>query len=259
MSQTSRPAEEVPIDRIAPTRRPAGRCRGYQNWRSLLFMHWPVPVQTMRSLVPSELELDLYKGEAYVGAVPFAMEGVRPRWWPKRLAFNFLETNVRTYVSYRGRPGVYFFSLEAASGLAVRAARKLWSLPYYHAQMSLETKGDEVRYQSRRYRGNVQHKVRYRVGEKLGLSEPGTIEFFLLERYLLFAPRKGHIYAGQVHHTPYPAQRAEVLELEDDLLEAAGFGVCPGLPTLTHYVAGVDVEIFDLKRLAPACSPGESP
>ncbi len=234
------------MDRIAPTRRPAGRCRGYQSWRSLLFMHWPVPVEAMRALVPAELDLDLYEGEAYVGVVPFAMQAVRPCWWPGRFAFDFLETNVRTYVSYGGRPGVYFFSLEAASRLAVWTARRFWGLPYYHAEMSLETEGDEVRYRSRRYQGNVLHKVRYRVGERLGPSEQGTLKFFLLERYLLFAPRKGHIYAGQVHHVPYPAQRAEVLELEDQLLEAAGFGTCPGLPKFTHYAAGVDVEVFDL-------------
>ena len=260
MSQPAPQAKEILIDRIAPTRRPMGRCRGYQNWRSLLFLHWPVPVETMRALVPAELDLDLHEGTAYVGVVPFAMQGVRPRWWPERFAFNFLETNVRTYVSYQGRPGVYFFSLEAASRLAVWAARTFWGLPYYHAEMSLQTEGDVFLYQSRRHQGNVFHTIRYRVGERLGPSQPGTLEFFLLERYLLFVPHKGHIYAGQVHHAPYPAQLAEVLELEDQLMDAAGFGLCPGLPTFAHYASGVDVEVFDLKRLPPAPrSPGDRP
>ena len=240
---------QTDLDRIAPTKRPLGRCRGYQNWRSLLFMHWPVPVETMRSLVPKALDLDLFEGTAYVGVVPFSMEGVRPRWWPPTFAFRFLETNVRTYVSYRGRPGVYFFSLEAASRIAVWTARSFWSLPYFHAQMSLTKTGDEVLYTSRRRSGEVHH-VRCRLGELLGPSQPETLEFFFLERYLLFAERRGRIYEGQVYHTPYPAQAADVLELEDQLLEAAGFGRCPGPPLYTHYAEGVDVEIFDLKPVS---------
>lgn len=242
------PTPETPVpalDRIAPTVRPEGRCRGYQNWRSLVFMHWPIPVETLRPLVPAALDLDLYDNTAYIGVVPFAMQGVRPRWSPKSLAFQFLETNVRTYVSYRGRPGVLFFSLDAASRIAVWGARKFWGLPYFYATMSHEQQGDEFLYQSRRPSG-VKHRVRYRLGELLGPLDPETLEFFFLERYLLFAEHRNTLHVGQVYHTPYPAQHAEVLELEDQLLEAAGFGPCPGPPTFTHYASGVDVEIFDL-------------
>src|SRR4051812_11011254 len=81
------------IDRLSPTLRPAGRVAGFQRWRSLLFLHWPVPVEVLRPLVPAELALDLHDGVAFVGVVPFAMQGVRPRWWPEAFAFNFLETN----------------------------------------------------------------------------------------------------------------------------------------------------------------------
>jgi uncharacterized protein len=235
------------IDRIAPTRRPMGRCRGYQKWRSLLFLHWTVPVETLRPLVPSSMDLDLFEGTAYVGVVPFAMQGVRPRWCPEVFGFNFLETNVRTYVFHHGRPGVYFFSLEAASRLAVWAARSFWSLPYHHAEMSLVQEGEEYLYQSRRCSNGAKHKVRYRLGQLLGPSEPGSLEFFLLELYLLFTEHGGVIYAGQVHHSPYPAQAAEVLELEDELMEAAGLGSCPGPPVYVHYAEGVDVEVFDLR------------
>jgi uncharacterized protein YqjF (DUF2071 family) len=243
-------ANAFPIDRIAPTRRPQGRCRGYQNWRSLLFMHWPVPVDVMRELVPDSLELDLFEGTAYVGVVPFAMQGVRPRWSPGRLAFNFLETNVRTYVCHRGRPGVYFFSLEAASRIAVWAARKFWGLPYYHAQMSFTQIEDEILYQSRRTSGEVLHNVRYRLGELLGPLPAESLEYYFLERYLLFADRGDELYVGQVHHAPYPAQAAVVLELEDQLLNAAGFGNIAGLPAFTHFATGVDVEVFDLAPVA---------
>jgi len=200
----------------------------------------------MRALVPAALELDLFDGVCYLGLVPFEMKGVRPGWCPRALGFNFLETNVRTYVTYQNRPGVYFFSLDAASKIAVWLARTFWRLPYFFAKMNLNQRDNVIEYHSRRPTGET-HRVRYEIGEPLGPSEPGTLEFFLLERYLLFTTHGQRVHEGQVHHTPYPAQRATVLELEDDLFEAAGFGPLPGMPEQTHYAAGVDVEIFDLK------------
>ena len=235
------------IDRIGPTRRPKGKANGFQKWRSLLFMHWPVPVEVLRPLVPAPLELDLHDGVAYVGIVPFAMQGVRPRWWPSSLAFRFLETNVRTYVYHHDRPGVYFFSLEAASWLAVQVARRFWGLPYYHADMDLQRSEESANYRLVRHGTQVCHRVRYRVAEMLGPSRPNTLQFFLLERYLLFAQRHGQLHVGQVYHTPYPAQLAEVLSVEDGLLHAAGIDCCTGPPTLVHYSSGVDVEVFDLQ------------
>ena len=210
-------------------------------------MHWPVPVDVLRPLVPASLELDLHDGVAYVGVVPFLMQGVRTRWMPPALGFTFLEANVRTYVHHREQPGVYFFSLEAASYLAVWVARQFWGLPYYHADMSLTDEGDSFLYDSIRRGSKVRHQVRYRLGDRLGPSEPGTLEFFFLERYLLFVERRNQVYVGQVHHEPYPAQLAEVLQLDDGLLQAAGLDCAAVPPAFTHYSAGVDVQIFDLR------------
>ena len=240
-----------PIDRIGPTRRPQGRPRGYQQWRSLLFMHWPVSQAALRRVVPDELELDLWDGEAYVGVVPFAMQGVRPRWWHRSWAFEFLELNVRTYVICNGQPGIYFLSLDAESRLAVWAARKFWALPYFHARMRTSSDNDDqVVYESTRSSSSVAHRVRYRVGDQLGDSKVGSLEFFFLERYLLFCEYAGRIYSGQVSHVPYPAQAANVLEIEDGLLSSHGLTVNSPTPTFTHYAEGVDVEVFDLTPVA---------
>ena len=250
------------IDRIAPTRRPDGPVRGFQRWRSLLFMHWSVPLDVLRPRVPDSLEIDQFDGVAYVGVVPFAMEGVRPKWLPGALAFTFLETNVRTYVLRDGQPGVYFFSLDAASGLAAWAARQFWGLPYFHAKMSLQREassrgeadealsaGDTVLYRSSRVHSDVSHRVRYVIGEPLGPAPPDSLEFFFLERYLLFVERKDAMFAGQVHHRPYPAHLAEVVEVEDQLLSASGIATASQLPKFAHFSPGVDVEVFDLKRV----------
>jgi hypothetical protein len=234
------------IDRTAPTQRPDRTPSGYQHWRSLLFLHWKVDVGGLRPRVPEELSLDLHDGNAYVGVVPFLMRGVRPRGCPEKLAFNFLETNVRTYVHYNGQPGVFFFSLEANSRLAVWAARAGWSLPYHHAKMQYHREGDEVFCESRRSGTGHRHHVRYRIGQRLGASTPDTLEHFLLERYLMFVKRKGRILLGQVHHQPYPAQQAEVLEVQDELVAAAGLPPPLKPPCYAHYAEDVDVEVFGL-------------
>ncbi len=237
------------IDRIAPSRRPPGRIAGYQRWRSLLFMHWPVPVDVLRQLVPAKFELDLCENEAYVGVVPFEMEGVRPWWWPKSCAMSFLELNLRTYVTCQGRPGIYFFSLEANSRLAVWGARTGWGLPYYYARASVKRTDDVVEYATRRPGYGPGHSTRYRVGGELGPSEPGTLQHFFLERYLLFVERRGKVYSGQVHHVSYPAFDATVLEVQDELIAAAGFPAVSTPPAFAHYSPGVDVEVFPLTRV----------
>jgi uncharacterized protein len=234
------------IDRISPTRRPAGKAAGFQRWRSLLFLHWPAPVEVLRSLVPAELSLDLHDGVAYVGVVPFGMQGVRPWWCPEAFAFHFLETNVRTYVLNGDKPGVYFFSLDANSRVAVFAARTGWGLPYHYARMEMSRSGDEIRYRTRRTSTGAAHQVRYQLGENLGPSQPVTLEHFLIERYLLFVKHKGQLLTGRVHHTPYPVQKVHLLEVHDELMAAAGVRVTCQLPALAYYSPGVDVEIFSL-------------
>jgi uncharacterized protein YqjF (DUF2071 family) len=235
----------LPLDRLAPTRRPEGKNAGTQSWRDLLFVHWSVPVDAVRPLVPAELELDPWDGRMWVGAVPFVMKDIRAWWQPKAVALDFLELNLRTYVHHRGRPGVWFFSLEASSWLAVKAARASWNLPYHHARMSTERDGDRVRYASRRRgSGGPELTVDYHIGEPLGPSEPGTLEHFLLERYLLFAWKGGRVLEGQVSHPPYFAHRADVETIHDELVAAAKLPPTKSPPELAHFSPGVDVEVF---------------
>ncbi len=235
------------IDRIGPTLRPDQKPVGFQKWRSLLFMHWAIPEEVLRPLVPESLELDLFDGVAYVGVVPFAMRHVRPWWCPEGLSFQFFETNVRTYVTYRNRPGVYFFSLDAASRIGVWVARKFWGLPYHFAEMSLKQVENSIAYSSVRPTSGVRHDSHCLIGESLAQSVLGSIEFFFLERYLLFLEQAGIVLTGQVHHRPYPVRNAEILSIRDDLLTATGFESCTGLPEFAHYSTGVDVEIYGLE------------
>jgi uncharacterized protein YqjF (DUF2071 family) len=124
--------------------------------------------------------------------------------------------------------------------------------------------GDEIQYRSTRHGMPARHQVRCRIGASLGPSPLGTIEFFFLERYLLFVERKETLYVGQVHHVPYPVHTAEVLEVEDHLASAVGIGCCDGRPAFAHYSPGVDVEIFplepaDRRSTTPSTEHGEQP
>lgn len=242
----------LPVDRISPTLRPTGRrVVQRQSWRDLLFLHWRVPAALLAPHVGPGLTIDTFEGEAWVGVVPFTMRGVRPVWAPPvPWLSNFHETNVRTYVHRDGRdPGVWFFSLDAANAIAVWLARTLWHLPYHHARMSLDRRPDRsIAYESARFgaTGTASLRVRCEPGPGVGTAATGTLEEFLVERYLLYTrDRRGRLRCGQVHHPRYPLQSARVLELEESLLSAAGLGR-GAEPPLAHYAAGVDVDVFGL-------------
>ena len=236
------------MDRLAPSRRPPGKPLGFQNWRSLLFLHWEVPADQLRACVPASLSLDLYEGKSLMGVVPFAMRDIRTRRWPAFAALNFLETNVRTYVHCRGEPGIYFMSLDANSRLAVWGARMGWGLPYHFAKMKFETGEHQHVYQVQRAQKPAAFSARYQIGTPLEPSQPDSLQHFLLERYLLFVERQGQVWRGQVHHRPYPVQKVEVTEVSDSLIQAAGIEPIDEDPVCAHYSPGVDVEIMDLRR-----------
>lgn len=227
--------------------RPKGANSGTQIWKDLLFLHWRSSPESLRPLVPQELEIDTFEGNAYVALVPFQMREICPPWLPKRFGFHFLETNVRTYVHYKGKPGVYFFSLDASSQLAVWAARIGWSLPYYYAKMQTALKDDLRTYQCNR--GGLRSHVEFRQPSQYRTAEPGTLEHFLLERYLLFVRRSGQIYSGEVHHVPYTFSECELIHLDDALIAASGLSLPGTKPDLAHFSPGVNVEVF---KIAPA-------
>jgi len=245
-------------DRFGPCRRPDRRPVGYQVLSDLLFAHWRVRVELLRPLIPLELEIDTFNGEAWLGLVTFHMSGVRPGWFPAMpFVSEFHETNIRTYVHFEGHdPGVWFLSLDAARRIAVEVSRWNWHLPYFHAEMDLRRDGGEVRYSSRRidHRSplRVDVDISARIVERLnpepGKSvEPGTLEYFLAEGYLLYAnDRSGRLLRGRVHHSPYPLRSAEVVSCRQTLAAAAEVPVS-GQPDHALFCEGVTVDIFPLR------------
>lgn len=179
----------------------------YQRWEKLLFLHWEMDPEVIQSTLPSGLYVDNYEGKAYVGIVPFYMRGIRPRGFPAiPYLSNFLECNVRTYVhDENGVPGVWFYSLEANRWIACKVGRAAFHLPYFWAAMK-SVEGETIRYSLRRRQAGIDKvSYSYRLGSDLQVSEIGSLEFFLLERYLLYAyePKDGKIITCRVHHDPY--------------------------------------------------------
>lgn len=233
-----------------------------QRWAQLLFLHWPVPASQVSPLIPSGLAVDTWDGQAWVGLVAFVVTGARPVFLPPVPGLsNFDEVNVRTYVHYRGAdPGVWFFSLDASSRVAVGVARMLYKLAYRYAEIHADVEEGRVRFRSRRVAPGplpATCAVEYAPQGAITHAVPETLDHFLLERYVLYAEHDGRLYQARVHHEPYPVQGAAVSGLEEDLVAAASI-LRPRAAPLVHYAAQVSVEVFPLRAI-DGSPHGEAP
>ena len=224
-----------------------------QTWHDLLFAHWPVDASALREHVPAGFEIDTFDGRAWVAVVPFHMSNVAPRGVPALPWVSaFPELNVRTYVRVKGRPGVYFFSLDASNPVAVGIARTLVHLPYYTATMSVEQKEGWIEYRSQRKNGKgapAEFVARYR---PVGLVTPpveGSLEYFLTERYCLFTVDSTfHAYSLDIHHPRWPLQTAEGEIGINTMADTAGIRLPPMAPLL-HFSKRQDMVAWPLERI----------
>jgi uncharacterized protein len=215
------------------------------EWRDLLFAHWPVPVAALRPYIPPALEIETYDGTAWLGVVPFRMTGVRPRLVPALPWVSaFAELNVRTYVTIGGVPGVWFFSLDAANPLAVRVARRGFHLPYFDAQMACVEIGADLHYLSLRTHRRAPEATfvaRYRPNGAIYSSPKNSLEYWLTERYALYAATpRGQVLRGDIWHAPWPLQVAEA-EIEKNTMTAQIGVQLPDLQPILHFARYLNV------------------
>ncbi len=232
---------------------PARPWRLRQRWSKLLFAHWPVPAVDVQRRLPTGLRVDTHDGWAWLGVVPFLMDQVRFRTLGEHsvgvpTATAFPELNLRTYVrAPNGRAGVYFFSLDANSLLAVLGARVAFGLPYFYARMSMHQQGSELHYTSRRRHGPAAtFDARYR-----SLNTPSqqdSLSTFLTARYAFFTRRFGSIQAGEIHHAPWQLKNAEADFTTNDLCSSFGFAL-PNRPPLLHYAPELHMQAWTLRRI----------
>ncbi len=237
--------EPLEIIEHRPWALPSGSWVMEQCWYDLLFAHWALPIESLRHLVPRELPLDTFDGRCWISLTPFHMTNrVRVRAFP--FTSRFRELNCRTYVNIGGKPGVFFFSLDASSRLAVWGARTFYHLPYRFAEMRAEKRGQAIDYSSRR--GSAEFKAGYRPVGPVRRAAPGTVEHWLTERYCLYTVHKGQVFRAEIHHAPWPLQEAEAEIRVNTIAEPARIQL-PDTKPLLAFSRELKVLIWPLRRV----------
>ncbi len=247
MTQPVPPNPEPWDDSHRPWPVPSGPWVGFMTWLDLLFAHWPIDASAVRALIPPQLTVDTFDGSAWIGIVPFTMSNVRARCTPLAMP-PFPELNVRTYVTYRGKPGVYFFSLDAASSLLVWGGRTFVSLPYFNAQMRASTDAQHWTHfastRTDRDAPPARWNARYRPTGVASHAAPRTLEHFLTERYCLYSTTAaGELLRCDVHHAPWALQPAELETEQDTMLQQLKLPR-PDTPPLLHFAKRLDVHTW---------------
>ena len=241
------------IDRLSVRTRTPGRPVMYQSWGGLLFMHWPMPVEEVRRLIPEPLAIDTFDGVAWVGVTPFTMWDARPAFLPALPVLSRShELNVRTYVHLDGVPGVWFFSLDANNPLAVRGARLAFRLPYFDARMSLEQREHTIYFNSERTHiraPSAGFEAAWDVGDSWGQAEPGSLDFFLIERYCLYSAHRGRLYRARIFHRPWPLCGARLLSCSSTMIESQGLPSPEGEPLLHQQAEPLRVRVWPPHRV----------
>jgi hypothetical protein len=244
--------KEDAIDRLSIRERPDSLNIMQQTWGKLLFMHWKVPLDTLRPRVPGQLEIDTHDGHAWISLLPFTIWNMRASFLPPIPGLSAMhELNVRTYVHRRGTPGIYFFSLDANSAAVVLGARTFFLVPYYNAEMSLKQDGDRINYHSRRTHADAPpaaFEAAWKIGKPMPESQPGSLEFFLAERYCFYTVSGESVYRCRVHHAPWPLQTATVSHYSSTMIEAAGIPEPTSQPLL-QYAEELTVDIWPLEKV----------
>jgi uncharacterized protein YqjF (DUF2071 family) len=237
--------------RLASRERPGGFPVMRQRWAELLFLHWPIDPAVIQARLPDGLFADTFDGSAWLGVVPFSMEKVHPVLLPPLPLLSwFLELNVRTYVhDAQGNPGVWFFSLDCNQPVAVEIARRGFHLPYEHAAMQRVKNGRHIDYSSRRKApGETLARFSYETPATTRPAAEGSLDWFLVERYILFsAGKNGRIYQGRVHHPSYQIAAGRCDTWSTTPLRLTGFDEPTGPPASILVADAVDVNIFPLR------------
>nr|WP_246238225.1 DUF2071 domain-containing protein [Alkalicoccus luteus] len=185
------------------------------QWEHVLFLHWEADAEAFQAQLPEGMELDTFNGRAVLGIIPFWMTGISLTRLPALSRLSFPELNLRTYVRVNGRPGIYFFFLDASHPLANRIANTFFLLPYRPARFHVSDKG-AVSFQHRQKQGETFH-VRYRPDSPVFEAEHGSFAWWATERYHFFTKKAGSIWQGDIQHRPWPLQKASMTILDNTI------------------------------------------
>jgi len=223
-----------------------------QRWTDLLFLHYAIAPNVLRPFVPEVLTLDTYDQRAWLSITPFMLDQLRPHGGLRLPVISrFPELNVRTYVTYEGKPGVYFFSLDAGNLSAVWGARIFYRLPYWKAAMKVKGRGSEkIAYDSKREHGPkpAVFRASYSPTSSPFQAVPGSIRHFLSERYCLYSTNRKRVYRANIHHLPWSLQEA-AYEIEENTMASAAGIELPPMPELANFSRELKVLVWAPERL----------
>jgi uncharacterized protein len=222
-----------------------------QTWYNLLFAHWEIDPEIIQSLIPKSLTVDTYNGKAWLAVVPFQMSGIRLRYLPEiPYTSEFPEINVRTYVTYQNKPGVYFFSLDATNYLAVQVAKTFFHLPYFFSKITVKNENEQIFYESKRLGSERDYHFKgiYQPVSEIFYSEFGSLEYWLTERYCLYTTYQNRLFRGEIHHEKWPLQHAEADFLENTMVQIEGLSSFQSTPLL-HFAKKIDVLLWSLDEV----------
>jgi uncharacterized protein YqjF (DUF2071 family) len=224
-----------------------------QSWRNLLFTHWPISPEVLRPYIPSQLQIDTFNDRAWIGVVVFVMEGIYHRYLPTiSLTPTFSEINVRTYVRYNGKPGIYFLSLDVNDLASYTIAKRWYHLPYSLASISYQQEGPTFHVKSiRKAKTNIpiEFKGSYSPNQDVFYAKKETLEHWFIERYCLYSnDNRGNMYCGDIHHRPWPLQTVNTKISMNTLFSMFSFNVSEE-NSLSSYSRGVDTLIWNIKKL----------
>jgi uncharacterized protein YqjF (DUF2071 family) len=220
---------------------PAGRWKFYQEWNNALFLHWKVSKEVLEQWVPAELEIDTHDDTAYVSVVLFEMNSIRPRMLPAVGSLsNFYEVNIRTYVKYGGKTGVYFLNIEASSWLFCEMAKMISGLPYQYADIQKS----EGFYTSINTKTKSNLKATYEIGSQV--TEKSGLDLWLTERYALFQEDEKYINQFELHHLEWEIHNASLNSFQ--LNYPVFNSILHGKPHLVQFSSGVKVAAWGRER-----------
>jgi uncharacterized protein len=223
-----------------------------QTWENLLFAHWRVAIEDLERVVHPKIPIDTFDGSAWIGITPFTVTGLHLRGTPPPPgSSSFHEINVRTYATVDGKPGIYFLSLDAASRAAVHAARTVYRVPYFHAEIEADDQDEQIRYRSdRKHDPPAAFTAEYRPTGAAYTAEPGTFDHWATERYCLYTlDDDQRIHRGEIHHPPWPLQGATA-EIARNTMTAP-YGIELAGDPILHFAQRQDVVFWPLTLAAP--------
>jgi uncharacterized protein len=221
-----------------------------QTWENVLFVHYPVKIETLRKLVPEKLPLDTFNDCGWVVIVAVHISNIRLRGLPPIPGTtNFSQVNVRTYVTLDGKPGVYFFSLDAHNWLAVKAAKVVGNLPYKYAEVAIDSSDSNIHCECRR-KTDIHANW---VGDFKPIAEPihpvkESFDEWMAERYCLYTfNKKGKTLRSDILHRPWLLQEVQAEIYENTLLSSLNIQPDSHSP-IFHYAKQQDVRFWPLVR-----------